>query len=556
LLVFLAGLGSRIAISDVVPHGLPFVTFFPCVAIVAYSAGVTPAIAVALLSAATGWFFFMTPGALEVTRAGVITLGFYAGFCAGLIWLIHRLTSERGVHEAREIQLSAIMDAVPVGIALYELPSGRLLQGSRHLERMLGPAPRNAPETAIHDEWICRHADGSRVSASEYPLARMILEGADAPELEAQLEQGDQAPIWIRITGRSIRDARGRVVGGVIALVDINAERRGQDGAQKLAEVFKSLADNIPTLCWMAQPDGHIYWFNKRWYDFTGASPESHKGWGWESALDPAVLPQMKARWIRSLQTGAPFEMTFPLKGADGIYHPFLTRVVPIRDAVGRITRWFGVNIEVSAQQRHEQQQQVLINELNHRVKNTLATVQSIAAQTLRGGGGPGAVFESFEARLLNLSEAHNLLTRRNWEGASVGELVERAAAAVSGSERTAIEIQGPSVWLKSESALGLSMALHELVTNAEQHGALSTPAGRIEIRWTCDHETGAFQLRWIERDGPAIQPPIRRGFGLRLIERALAGEIRAQSQLDFRPEGLACTINATLPATALSSAA
>src|SRR3954467_8242033 len=110
------------------------------------------------------------------------------------------------------------------------------------------------------------------------------------------------------------------------------------------------------------------------------------EGWGWQSVHDPAVLPAVLERWKGAIATGEPFEMTFPLRGADGVFRPFLTRVVPIRDAFGRVTRWFGVNIEVSAQQRHEQQQQVLINELNHRVKNTLATVQSIAAQTLRKG--------------------------------------------------------------------------------------------------------------------------------------------------------------------------
>jgi PAS domain S-box-containing protein len=561
LLIFLAGFGSRIALEGVAPQALPFVTFYPCVAIIAYVGGVAPAIAVAILSGLAGWFVFITPGGLEITWPGAINIGFFAAFCAALIWLIHRLTSERRVHEAREVQLSAIMDAVPVGIALYELPSGRLLEGSRHLERMLGRAAPDAqihaPECRAQDEWVCRHADGSRVSASEYPLARMMMEDADTPELEAQLQRGDGVQIWLRITGRAIRDARGKMIGGVIALVDIDAERRAQQGAQRLADEFRTLADNIPTLCWMAQPTGDIYWFNKRWRDYTGAFPETLTGWGgWESAHDPAILPQVKLRWSRSLQTGEPFEMTFPLKGADGIFRPFLTRVVPIRDAGGRVTRWFGVNIEVSAQQRHEQQQQLLINELNHRVKNTLATVQSIAAQTLRGGGDPGEVFENFEARLLNLSEAHNLLTRRNWEGASVGELVERAAAPFRSPGRTAVEVHGPSVWLKSESALGLSMALHELVTNAQRHGALSTPAGRVEIRWTCDPQTGGFHLHWTERDGPAIQPPSRRGFGLRLIDRALAGEIRATSQLDFRPEGLVCTINATLPATALPSAA
>ncbi|CAN7516112.1 PAS domain S-box protein [Phenylobacterium sp. LjRoot225] len=556
LAAFLASLSLRLLVSDVMPPGVPFVTFFPAVMAAAFWAGAAPAIVVAVLSGLAAWFLILTPGAVAVTPGTMTAMAFFACVCAMLIWLTHRLTTERGAHAAREAQLRAIMDTVPVGIALYDLPSGRILDGSRYMERMVQRPVLNSPDIHAYAEWVCYHADGSRVAVSEYPLARIMLENAEAPELEAHYQRGDGARIWIRIMGRPIRDAHGEVTGGVIAIVDIDAERRAQQEAQRLADEFRALADNIPTLCWMARPDGHIYWYNQRWHDYTGSSATRPEGWRWAEVHDPAFLPSVQARWARSLETGEPFEMTFPLKGVDGVFRPFLTRVVPIRNSVGQVTRWFGVNIEVSAQQRHEQQQQVLINELNHRVKNTLATVQSIAAQTLRSGADPGEVFQNFEARLLNLSDAHNLLTQRSWEGASVGELVERASRPFKAAERTAIEAHGPSVWLKSESALGLAMALHELVTNAAKHGALSTEAGRVEIRWTCEPQTGAFQLNWTERGGPAVARPGRRGFGLRLIERALAGEIRARSQLDFRSEGLVCTINATLPATALPSAA
>jgi PAS domain S-box-containing protein len=553
LLAFLASLGLRLAASDLMPPGVPFVTFFPAVMAAAFWAGPGPAIAVALLSGLAAWVFILTPGALGITPNTVVAMGFFLGVCAMLIWLTDRLVTEREAHVAREAQLRAIMDTVPVGIALYDLPSGRIVDGSSYMERMVQHPVLNSPDIHAYAEWVCYHADGSRVAVSEYPLARIMLENAQAPELEAHYQRRDGSRLWIRIMGRPIHDARGKLIGGVIAIVDIDAERRAQQEAERMADEFRALADNIPTLCWMAQPNGEIYWHNQRWHDYMGTTPN---GLDWTGVDDPAVLPLLRRRWRRSMETGEPFEMTFPLKGLDGVFRPFLTRVVPIRNAFGRVTRWFGVNIEVSAQKRHEEQQQVLINELNHRVKNTLATVQSIAAQTLRRGADPAEVFQNFEARLLNLSDARNLLTQRTWEGASVGELVERAARPFRTDGRAVIEAHGPSVWLKSESALGLSMALHELLTNAVKHGALSTAAGRIDVRWTCEPQSGAFQLNWTERGGPSAQPPERRGFGLRLIERALAGEIRARSHLDFRADGLVCTINATLPASALPSAA
>ena len=115
-------------------------------------------------------------------------------------------------------------------------------------------------------------------------------------------------------------------------------------------EEFFALVDNLPLLCWMARADGHIFWYNRRWYDYTGMSPESQDGWGWQSVHDPTELDRVLDQWKASLATGNPFEMTFPLRGADGHFRPFLTRVVPHRDALGTIVRWYGTNVDISAQ--------------------------------------------------------------------------------------------------------------------------------------------------------------------------------------------------------------
>ena len=111
---------------------------------------------------------------------------------------------------------------------------------------------------------------------------------------------------------------------------------------------FHTLADNIPTLCWMAHASGDIYWYNKRWYEYTGTGPDDQAGWGWESIHDPEILPTVVERWKHSLATGTEFEMTFPLRASDGSFRPFLTRIVPIRDEAGTIVRWFGSNTDVS----------------------------------------------------------------------------------------------------------------------------------------------------------------------------------------------------------------
>ncbi len=117
---------------------------------------------------------------------------------------------------------------------------------------------------------------------------------------------------------------------------------------------FKLMADNIPVLCWMANGDGYIVWYNRRWHEYSGTTPTEMEGWGWQVVHDPEVLPAVMERWTQSIGSGEPFEMTFPLRGADGLFRPFLTRVQPVRDATGGVVRWFGVNTEISAQQAAE----------------------------------------------------------------------------------------------------------------------------------------------------------------------------------------------------------
>jgi PAS domain S-box-containing protein len=118
---------------------------------------------------------------------------------------------------------------------------------------------------------------------------------------------------------------------------------------------FRNLADSIPQLAWMGEADGNLFWYNQRWYEYTGTSPEQVAGWGWESVHDPKVLPQVRENWKSSIQSGRPFEMIFPLKGADGTFRDFLTLALPIRDGHGEIVRWFGTNTDITDQRRSEE---------------------------------------------------------------------------------------------------------------------------------------------------------------------------------------------------------
>jgi two-component sensor histidine kinase len=254
-------------------------------------------------------------------------------------------------------------------------------------------------------------------------------------------------------------------------------------------------------------------------------------------------------------------------------------------DAAGRVLGVSATFRDITERKRWEEQQRLLIHELNHRVKNTLATVQSIASQSLRGAPSPGEARTALEARLLALSRAHDVLTRENWESAGLREIVTQAMApytsgraglpqesvpqeiippesvpqAIVAQARAPgprpragrFHIHGPQVRLPPRMALALAMALQELATNAIKYGALSAEAGTVEIGWSVTDEAGLprLHLRWEERGGPPVAAPTRRGFGSRLIERSLAQDLGGSVTLAFDPDGLTCTLEAPIAA-------
>ena len=217
----------------------------------------------------------------------------------------------------------------------------------------------------------------------------------------------------------------------------------------------------------------------------------------------------------------------------------------------GEITGVFVQGHDVTEQRRAQQHQQLLIHELNHRVKNTLSIVQALAMQSFNDRTDPASARETFDARLNALSAAHNLLTMENWESAGLFETIEASVEATAGANSDRVKIEGPDILLAPQTAVSLAMAIHELCTNAIKYGALSNEAGTVEVRWATSPSADDLihvTIEWSEASGPPVTAPTRRGFGTRLIERGLSAELRSEVSLDFRESGLKCTILAKLP--------
>lgn len=223
-----------------------------------------------------------------------------------------------------------------------------------------------------------------------------------------------------------------------------------------------------------------------------------------------------------------------------------------VRDSGGEIVQHFASFIDLSRHRAAEAESRLLVDELNHRVKNTLTTVQSIVSQGLRNAPEADDARKAIDARLVALSRSHDVLTRQHWTDAGLRDVVVEALQpfGISNGKSGRVAIEGENVRFPPKAVLALSIALHELATNAVKYGALSNDSGRIAIDWAVQPATGGDRLtfHWRESDGPPVAPPTRRGFGSRVIESGLAHELNGEVSLDYRPEGLVGTIDIPVP--------
>jgi PAS domain S-box-containing protein len=358
----------------------------------------------------------------------------------------------------------------------------------------------------------------------------LVRDGA----LKAMLYVHEPEPrAWKRSDVAMVRDVAERTWSAIERAQAAESLRDSEDHYRHTVELY-------PQVTWTALPDGSLNRVSGRWDDWTG---RSGLGSGWAEGLHPDDRAPSFAAWARSVETGEPYDIEHRIQRRDGTSRWARSRAFPRRDGEGAICLWYGSTEDVHAKKVAEEHQRLLINELNHRVKNSLATVQAIAFQTLKGDLPLVEARTRFEARLIALSKAHNLLTEQKWEGAALERVVRDAVEHLGGEHRFAA--QGPEVWLSPRAALALALALHELGTNAAKYGALCRDEGRVAIEWS--DADGMLRLEWKERGGPPVTSPSRRGFGSRLIEQGLGGDLGGTARIAFEEDGLRCTVEAAL---------
>jgi PAS domain S-box-containing protein len=292
-------------------------------------------------------------------------------------------------------------------------------------------------------------------------------------------------------------------------------------------------------------PGDRIVWTDSL-YAVHGLSKEefSQTFADWVSRVHADDRGAVLAAIDRALRGEAPYEVELRTVRPDGTEIWIYTNAVVLRDGE-RPVRMVGAAVDITKRRQAEAQRDLLVAELSHRVKNTLATVVSIARQSFGKNASIETARKSFEGRLRALAQTHTRLAEANWEGVPLKTLIEDEVTPYRGEDGGNLVLGGPPVSFTSKQAVVLGMAFHELATNAAKYGALSVKGGRVSVGWSRTPD-GAFALEWREDGGPTVVPPAQAGFGRLLLERALAADLKGSVDMDFRPTGLVCRI--TLP--------
>lgn len=446
---------------------------------------------------------------------------------AHVLWLV--ISQEQAVAnmERERTQLRNLTNALPIRFAV--------LDGSGRFEFV-----NKAYEAGGH---AASEIEGKRQSelvdagyfAKVEPHVRSVLAG-NAETFEAELPQDNGAEPYTELVSYVPRvDENGDVTGFYSASIDITEMKRLERDLAERFDQYRTLGDSIPFGVWITDPDGKIIYVSQSFLDLVGMSLEETQEFGWIRSLAEETRDETASLWEQTRKSGANWQKEHRIIGADGAAYHVLALGRPVHNEAGQITSWVGLNLDITERKEEEERLGVVSAELDHRVKNILATVKTIARMTGRTATSVEDYSQALEARIQAMAVAHKFLSEANWRGMNLRDLIETELAPYLSQHQEKIEVVGPDFLLAPSMVQPFALALHELTTNAAKYGALKQDEGHLAIEWRVN---GRLELMWNETGLSAVETPMTTGFGTTLLTRILAAQDVAV-RLEYRDSGL-----------------
>jgi PAS domain S-box-containing protein len=456
------------------------------------------------------------------------------------------VTGRREAESARqesEERLSATYEAATVGIAEADA-EGRLLRVNDAICNILGRSRDQLLNMTFYD---FTHLDDVEEDAALY--ARQVSGELDRYVMRKRALKDDGTLVYLDIHSSTVRDSSGAFRYGVRVIQDVTGSKHMEDRIREGERHMRDLLEALPAAVYTTDALGRITFYNRAAVEMAGRTPETGDMWcvSWR-LLNPdgSPLPHDECPMAVALREDRAIRGAEAIaERPDGTRVPFIPYPTPLHDAEGKLVGAINMLVDITDRKQAENRQKTLIDELNHRVKNTLATVQSLASQTARHAESAHDLYTRFEARLLALSRAHDLLTKRHWGDVPLDSLTRDVLIPVVGNVPGRIVIDGPAVKIGTRVALNLTMTLNELATNALKYGSLSSDAGTLSVTWDVHSRVDgtSLVLDWQEKGGPPVAPPTRRGVGSRLMERCIERDLGGEFDLIFNHDGVSCHI-------------
>ena len=461
------------------------------------------------------------------------------------VWVMtERARAEKALRDSEE-RLRRVLEIGTVGVTFFDFEGG-IADANDTFLRMVGftrdelQADKIRYDALTPPDWVWKNAE---------TLAELKATGQSTP-FEKEYLRKDGSRIWIYCAGMRLPDGTA-----VEFTIDVTDRKRAEAARRKSETRLQVLMEKMPQLVWRATDAGQWTWASPQWIAYTGQTEPESYGLGW---LDPVHLDDrasVKAAWAVAESTGRLDVEHRIYDVSEQRYRWIQTRAAPGRNEIGAIVEWLGTSTDVDDMRALRERQQVMVAELQHRTRNLIAVLQSVANETLRTSDSLDSFRTAFNDRLLALSRVQGLLSQSASEPITIGALLhmefDALGPAVTGNR---VVLDGPKVPLRKSAVQTLALALHELATNARKYGALATPEGRLRVVWhtrVVDGSGMRLVLEWVENVvGSSIQPSNARrggGYGRKLIEQALPYALDAETRYELNSQGVRCMIDLSL---------